>query len=187
MTRYLLVWLCLPLPVLAQASAPPEPDAERSAPHHLVTEGPIAEPDVQRTFGEFLLVRKNGERIEGRSGSLTAARLSGVSAKGGQLDVLPDDIQMLYVRDGTHAGEIALYGAGAGLAFSGLVLLRLQLEDPKFFRHDSAAPISLALVGGSTALGALIGLAVGAAKPRWRVEPLVVPGQRYSLHLAVSL
>ena len=34
---------------------------------------------------------------------------------------------------------------------------------------------------------ALIGLAIGAGKSEWRVEPVMVPGQRYSLHLAASL
>jgi hypothetical protein len=144
-------------------------------------------PQAQRAFSEFLVIRKNGDRINGSSGSLAAARLTGVSMEGQPLDIAQDDIHTLYLRDGSQAGEMALYGGGVGLVLSGLVLLRVGLDNPELFRQPSAGTTSLALVGGSTALGALIGFAVGAAKPHWRVEPVMVPGQRYSLHLSASL
>lgn len=150
----------------------------------------VAQPahaPTQRAFGEFLIINKNGDRIQGRSGSLDAARLTGVSEEGRQLDISRDDIQTLYLKEGSLAGRMALYGGGVGLAFSSLVLLRVGIDDPRFFQQKGAGTVSVALIGGSTALGALIGLAIGAGKSEWRVEPVVAPGQQYSLHLAGSL
>lgn len=174
--------------MLAGPSQEPAPSqATLAVPTQDCSDGTVAEPRAQRDFGEFLVIRKNGDRIVGRSGSLAAARLTGVSVEGRQLDIAQDDIRTLYLKEGSLAGKMALYGAGLGLAFSSLVLLRVGIDDPHFFQRDGAGTVSLALVGGSTALGALIGSAFGAAQSQWRVEPVVVPGQQYSLQLAGSL
>jgi hypothetical protein len=143
--------------------------------------------DEPRTVDEFLLISKNGDRIAGRDGSLTANRFTGISSDGKKLDFLPDDIGTLYRKEGSEAGKMALYGAGIGLVFSGVVLWRASDGNPDFFRHELVQRVSLGLVGGSTALGALIGLAVGAGQSRWSVEPLIAPGQQYSLHLSHPL
>lgn len=137
--------------------------------------------------GEFVLIRKDGDRIEGRSGALSATRFTGISADGKQLEFLPDDIGTLYRKEGSQAGRMALCGAGIGLAFSGAVLLRVGAEYPDAFRDETVTRVSAALVGGSTLLGALIGLAIGAGQSQWSVEPLVLPGQQYSLRLSHSL
>ncbi len=177
-------------PVLASvdpSQAPLPGQATATAPTQAASGGRVAELHTQRELGEFLVIRKNGDRIEGSSGSLEAARLTGVSVDGRTLDISRDDIHTLYLKEGSLAGQMALYGAGVGLAFSSLVLLRAGLDDRQFFDRDGAGTVSVALIGGSTALGALIGLAVGASKSDWRVEPVVVPGQQFSLHLAASL
>ncbi len=169
------------------SQTPSTSEATPAAPTQPASDSPVAEPHAQREFDEFLVIRKNGDRIKGRSGSLGAARLTGVSMEGQSVDIAQDDIQTLYLKEGSMAGELALYGAGVGLVLSGVILLRVERDTPEFFHQDGAGTASLALVGGSTALGALIGLAVGAGKSQWRVEPVVVPGQQYSLHLAASL
>jgi hypothetical protein len=143
--------------------------------------------DEPRAVGEFLLISKSGERIKGHGGSLTANRFTGTSADGQKLDYLPEDIGTLYRNEGSYAGHGALYGAGFGLLLTGAVILRYGLEDPSFFRHETAGPVSLGLLGGSAALGALVGLAIGAGQSRWSVQPLVAPGQQYSLNLSHSL
>jgi hypothetical protein len=105
---------------------------------------------------------------------------------GQRLELLPDDIGTLYRKEGSLAGKMALYGAGAGLAFSGIGLLSAGVENPDFFK-DTPLGVCAAFVGGSTLLGALIGLAIGAGQTQWSVEPLVAPGQQYSLHLSHPL
>jgi hypothetical protein len=165
-----LTWLVTSIPGEAQA-----PARDASTPSH------------PRTLSEFLLIRKNGDRIEGRSGSLTATQVTGISVDGQRLDILRDDIHALYSKEGSQAQAMALCGAGVGLVFSGSVLLRLSNESPHFFDSSNNINASLAFMGGSTVLGALIGLAVGSGVSTWRVEPLVAPGQQYSVHLALSL
>lgn len=140
-----------------------------------------------RAVGEFLLIGKNGERIKGHGGSLTANRFTGISADGQKLDFAPDEIGTLYRKEGSEAGRVALYGAGVGLVLSGLILWRATDGSPDFFRHEFGQRFSLGFVGGSTALGALIGLAIGAGQSRWSVQPLVAPGQQYSLNLSHPL
>jgi hypothetical protein len=143
--------------------------------------------DEPQAVGEFLLLGKNGERIKGHGGALTTTRFTGISADGQKVDFLPDDIKTLYRNEGSYAGHGALYGAGFGLALSGVILLRASAGDPDFFRHELVQRVSLGVVGGTTLLGALIGLAVGAGQSRWSVQPLVAPGQQYSLHLSHPL
>ncbi len=53
--------------------------------------------------------------------------------------------------------------------------------------EQTAGPVSLGLLGGSAALGALVGLAIGTGQSRWSVAPLVAPGQQYSLNLSHPL
>ncbi|EPX60310.1 hypothetical protein D187_001797 [Cystobacter fuscus DSM 2262] len=144
-------------------------------------------PDEPRAVGEFLLISKDGERIKGHGGALTSTRFTGISADGQTLDFLPDDIGTLYRHEGSYAGPGAMYGAGFGLLLTGTVLLRYGIESPAFFRDESAAGVSLGLLGGSALLGALVGLAIGAGQSRWSVEPLVAPGQQVSLNLSHSL
>jgi hypothetical protein len=140
-----------------------------------------------RTLDEFMLISKGGARVEGRDGSLTDSHFTGVSKEGLRLDFRPEEIEILYRKNGTQAGAMALYGGGVGLAISGLTTLRVAMEYPRDFA-DNRVKLGLGLfVGGSTLLGGLIGLAVGAGRDRWSVEPLVVPGQQYSLNLSHPL
>lgn len=143
--------------------------------------------DEPRAVGEFLLISKQGERIKGHGGSLTSTRFTGISADGQKLDFASDDIGTLYRNEGSYAGHGALYGGGLGLALSGIILLRASNGDANFFRHEAVQRVSLGVVGGTTLLGALIGLAVGAGQSRWSVQPLVAPGQQYSLNLSHPL
>lgn len=143
--------------------------------------------DEPRAVGEFLLISKTGERIKGHGGSLTTTRFTGISADGQKVDFLPDDIGTLYRNEGSYAGHGALYGAGFGLLLSGTILLRASNFDLSFFRDETVQHVSLGVVGGTTLLGALVGLAIGAGQSRWSVQPLVAPGQQYSLHLSHPL
>ncbi|NMO13512.1 hypothetical protein HPC49_09800 [Pyxidicoccus fallax] len=151
------------------------------------TRNAASAPDDSRELGEFLLLRKDGERIEGRDGSLSAARLTGSTADGKQLDVLREDIKTLYRKEGSRAGTLALAGAGTGLLVSGLIVLRVHVDNSDVFRDDRATAVSAAVIGGGTLLGALIGLAVGAGENDWRVEPLVSADQEYSVQLTLPL
>jgi len=153
----------------------------------LAASTPTPLPEEPRPIGEFLLLRKDGGRIEGHGGSLAASRFTGLSAQGAPLDIAQEDIQVLYRKEGSQAGVMAAYGAGAGLALSGIIVLRTYLEAPSAFRNPDVTNVSLAVMGGSTVLGAVIGLAVGAGQSNWRVEPLVAPGQKYALHVSLSL
>lgn len=163
----LLTWLVASTPSEAQTAAP--------------------EADPTRPVDDFLLILKSGERIEGRDGALTASRFTGTSKEGRHLTLLPDDIDTVYRKDGSRAGPLALYGAGIGLAISGVSILSAAVSYPDAFSDSRVLAGSAAFIGGSTLLGALIGLAIGATQPRWSVEPLVAPGRLYSLQLSHSL
>jgi hypothetical protein len=158
-----------------------------STPATLSSDTAAPPADASRTLGEFMLISKGGARVEGRDGSLSASHFTGVSKEGLRLDFRPEDIEVLYRKDGTQAGAMALYGGGVGLAISGVTTLRVALAYPNSFRDNNVKLGFVAFVGGSTLLGGLIGLAIGAGKDRWSVEPLVVPGQQYSLNLSHPL
>ena len=178
--------LVLMTAVLSTLSAEPSPQpAVAHAPAAESTAAPAA--IAQRTFDEFLVIRKDGERIEGRNGALSDARLTGTAPGGARVELLRDDIKTLYSKEGSQAGVMALCGGGVGLALSGITLLRLGLDNPTLFNSESASGVALGFVAGSTALGALIGLAVGAGTSNWRIEPVVLPGRQYSARLSLSL
>lgn len=173
----LLTWLVTSTPSEAQTPAEDTATARSDAPA----------PGDPQPISEFLVVLKNGERIEGSDGALSGVRFTGTSNEGRHLTLLPDDIETLYRKDGSRAGPMALYGAGVGLAISGVSILTTAVYYPKAFTDVRVLGGSAAFIGGSTLLGALIGLAIGAGQDRWSVAPLVAPGQQYSLHLSHSL
>lgn len=173
----LLTWLVTSTPGEAQTPAGDTTNAWTDAPA----------PGDPRPIDDFLVILKNGERIQGSGGALSAARFTGTSNEGRHLTLFPDDIETLYRKDGSRAGPMALYGAGVGLAISGSAILGTALAYPKDFTDPTVLGVSAAFIGGSTVLGALIGLAIGAGQDRWSVAPLVTPGQQYSLLLSHSL
>lgn len=173
----LLTWLVASIPSEAQAQAGDTPTAQTAAP----------EADPPRPVDDFLLILKSGERIAGRDGALTASRFTGTSNEGRHITLLPDDIDTVYRKSGSRAGPLALYGAGIGLAISGVSILSAAVSYPDAFSDSRVLAGSAAFIGGSTLLGGLIGLAIGATQPRWSVEPLVAPGRLYSLQLSHSL
>jgi len=183
----LLTWLVASTPGQAQAQDGDPPTAQTASETQPAPGSAAPASDEPRPVDEFLLIHKDGARISGRGGSLTATRFTGTSSDGEKIDLLPDDIGTLYRKEGSEAGKMTLYGAGVGLVLSGIILWRASDGNPNFFRGELIQRVSLGIVGGSTALGALIGLAIGAGQSRWSIEPLVAPGQQYSLHLSHPL
>ena len=76
----LLTWLVASTPSEAQTAAGDTATAQAAAP---------APDDAPRPVSEFLLILKNGERIEGNSGSLTTNRFSGL--EGGKAPRAPPE------------------------------------------------------------------------------------------------
>ena len=174
-------------PGQARAASGEDGTAQTGSPAQSLPRRDAPASDEPRALGEFLVIARNGERIEGHGGRLTATRFTGISERGQPLDLPPEEITTLYRKEGSRAGVMALYGAGAGLVISGAVVLKTSLDAPELFRDDNALRVSLVAMGGSTLLGALIGLAIGAGQSHWSVQPLVAPGQQYSLLLSRSL
>jgi hypothetical protein len=145
-------------------------------------------PEEERTFEEFVVIRKDGQRIAGRDGALSGARLIGTSALGKPVDVPAEDIKTLYSMHGTMAGPMTLGFAGLGLlTIGGGFLMEAALNFPRAFQDPAFAPVALGVAVAGTALGALVGLIIGSSVTNFRIEPVVVPGKQVSAHFSLTL
>jgi hypothetical protein len=145
-------------------------------------------PGGGRTFEEFVVIRKDGQRLAGRDGALSGDRLIGTSDLGKPVDVPAEDIKTLYSMHGTMAEPMTLTFAILGLVASGGgVLADAVFNHPRVFQEPDFAPVALGIAVGGTALGALVGLMIGSSVSDFRIEPVVVPGKQVSARFSLSL
>lgn len=74
------------------------------------------------------------------------------------------DINYLRVQEGTQAGVGAVIGGLTGLGFVLKEVILVNSNPNMYYFKDNAAAIYAGIIGGGTALGALI----GAAVPKWK-------------------
>lgn len=130
----------------------------------LVTSNELVAQNKEQIFSLFRILKTNGERIEGKKGVLTPIGLEGISKAGTQLSIPRNEIRVLDRYAGSQAGKGAAIGVGLGATVALSVMLRASSDDTHV---DEGG-----LVAGFTLGGGLIGLAVGAAYPKWEQVPL---------------
>jgi hypothetical protein len=133
-------------------------------------------------YEQLLLITKNGERLEGRQGKLSATDLTARFSSGAPRSIPLDDIKTLYVAEGNQARLMALSGAGGGL---GIGLGAVLWLGPSVWSNQLLGV--LGILGGFTAGGALIGGLIGSSMVQWRVQPVAAPGKQYGVQLSLSM
>ncbi len=125
------------------------------------------------SLSRFRVLLNDGQRLEGKNGTLTADELVGASSDGGQLQIPRNAIRALDRFKGTKAKTGAIIGASMG--FLSALLAYIQVEADPNMEADNAFFTPLFL--GFTLGGGLIGLAVGSASKTWeRVDVDIAVG-----------
>jgi hypothetical protein len=124
--------------------------------------------DTIKTYNKYVIVRQNGDRMEGRDGTLTPTQFNGVLLNGTQFNLQKNEIKTLYIEGGTRAGTYALYGGAIGLVTSLASILGAS-SSVAGVDEEKAIILTAALTGG----GAIIGGLIGSSSTEWRIEPVV--------------
>ena len=110
-------------------------------------------------FAKFVLVLKQGERIEGIN-VVSSDRLIGTALDGNRLNVQCDSIKTLYVSDGTQAGLMGILGGAVGLVVG--ISASAQHEEGQPSNID---PETIVILGAG---GALVGVLLGSQIESWK-------------------
>ncbi len=136
----------------------------------LIPELPNAQ-DQESALRRFRVLLRDGKRIEGKNGRLSAAALVAQSRLGDPLVIPREQIRFLDRSAGSQARNGAAIGAALGL----MVALSIVRQADRYgeSRIDEAS-----LVVGSALGGGAIGLLVGSATPKWERVQLTEARER---------
>jgi len=118
------------------------------------------------TFGDFVALLENGERVEGTSCILKAGELWGVTSNGVQISEPLSSVKSLYVATGSKTGHFALLGGACGLGVGLAVILSVE-------SHGNGK-VNYSNLGGVVVAGAVIGAVLGAGQQSWEMVDLDV-------------
>lgn len=116
----------------------------------------------------FRVLQVNGDRFEGINGTLTSEGLNGNVSGDSTIFVPIGEIRDLDRWKGSKASSGALIGACVGAATVGLAIIRVSADPNLELREENVVPVLL----GFSAVGGLIGLAIGASMQSWEDVPL---------------
>jgi hypothetical protein len=160
-----LVVLALTAPAVAQTTVD---DAGST----LAQSKPKSEP---LSLGRFRVLLHSGDRHEGAAGVLDGDALRGRDERGNQVSFPRSDIRALDTASGSRSAEYAAIGGGICL-LSGLAAWATSgaqtAADPT--RKTVSSGQALAIIGGFTAAGTIIGAVIGSGKKSWK---RVLPAQ----------
>ncbi|MDP4197803.1 MAG: hypothetical protein Q8940_22345 [Bacteroidota bacterium] len=116
-----------------------------------------------QNLGRFVLVQKDGLRIEGKNGRINEHIFEGTDRNGNMLSVKTDDIETLY----KSTGDKSILMGGLGFITGGAIVFFSSYNriDDKYHTNGTIVLIS-------SAAGALIGALVGSTSHSWEVVPL---------------
>ena len=113
----------------------------------------------------FLLVQKDGIRIEGNSGHFVSPDFIGINENGDSISVNKNKIDKLYRRSGSKVFKMGALGFLVGVVFG------LSITTREDFRSSNQDPAPVIL--GSAAVGGIIGALIGGFSYNWETVPLV--------------
>lgn len=129
--------------------------------------GPTVHADDLQ-LSQFRVFLNNGQRFDGRQGTLSSDRLVGQSSSGHPLDLDRKNIIALDRRSGSKAGTGFTIGAGAGLALALLSLIQAEADPDLVVDQSKVFPVFAILTMG----GGLVGAAIGHSIKTWEHVPL---------------
>ncbi len=109
------------------------------------------------TYGDFVALLENGERIEGTKCFLSPTELSGVTTAGVRISLPLPSVKTLYVSAGSKSGQYALLGAGFGLGVGACMILLAE----------GRGKVNYGAIGGLTAAAIVVGAVLGATEQSW--------------------
>ena len=140
------------------------------------------------SIDKFRVLLRSGERIEGTNGALTRSDLRGQLSNGRDTIIARADLRSIDISNGSQVAKGA--GIGAGIAGLSAITGILQAKaDPQLSVDNSrVGPVIIAF----TAVGALVGAAIGSTFDRWErvsltVSPLVASSPRVGPALRYSI
>jgi hypothetical protein len=111
------------------------------------------------SFGEFVVLLENGERVEGATCTLSAERLSGVASTGVRFSAPLSTVKALYITTGSESGRFALLGGACGLGIGLAVILSVESQ--------GGGKVNYGNLGVLVAAGTVIGAVLGAGQHSW--------------------
>ena len=115
------------------------------------------------SLSRFRVFLNDGQRLEGKNGTLTADEMIGVSSDGGQLRIPRSSIRALDRLTGTKAKTGAMIGASMGFLAVLFAYIQVEVDPEREINEAAVAPMFLGFSLG----GGLIGMAVGSASKTW--------------------
>ncbi|MGE5432325.1 MAG: hypothetical protein ACM3QX_14685 [Syntrophomonadaceae bacterium] len=122
-------------------------------------------------FSRFVLIQKDGLRIEGKDGRINDLTFEGIDIDGNLFSVKKDNIKTLYQSTGNKSLLLGTLGFLAGTCTA----LAVSYNSENQQSHLSAGAV-LAFAGA----GAIIGALVGGTTQSWEVVPLDNHPSRFS-------
>ena len=139
-------------------------------------------------FSRFRAVDVEGRRIDGVDASWDGSILRGETRDGDPVAIEREDLRLLDVRTGSHAGRFAAIGAGVGALLVLAAVIEVGSDPDAELRTGRAIGVGV----GATAIGAGIGALTGRQQSKWRNVDLVPavdsePGPTPSVAIALRM
>jgi len=116
----------------------------------------------------FLLVQKDGIRVEGNSGHFEGSDFKGINVNGDSISINENQIDKLYRRSGSKVFKMGALGFLVGVVFG------LSITTRQDFRSSNQDPAPI--IFGSAAVGGIIGALIGGFSYNW--EKVHLPKQK---------
>ena len=129
---------------------------------------PAIAQDPPVDLNKFRLMQYDGTHFEGTNGQLTATEFTGLLKGGQEIRLTRDDIKSLEVAGPSQTKKFAILGGLSGGLMALMAVAQVEADPYHEVNQDRVLPVTLVLMGGGAAVGAIIGSSVR----NWQKLPL---------------
>jgi hypothetical protein len=122
-----------------------------------------SQAQIDREFGAFRAVTVDGDRIDGKAGTLSGAELQAVDRSNNPIRVSLSELEVLDIQTGSKSAKYGLVGGLCGALLVGGAIAEVESDPDYELRGERVLPVSLVTVG----VGALVGAVIGHNRQTW--------------------